>query len=174
MFLSLTAVRQYFEENEYIRRILHEVLSRDGLPVRPIDFKIILNNYIRILCILIEIGKERNLELFMSHGVNDLLLPLYPDRLSILTSNPNLNRAFFDCQWKYCVPEFNARLANTTFDKDRILPIVSKEKIGEGSTATIYQIKLHPLYDKFEPPVTVGLPWSDFLVSFVLINLVGH
>ncbi|KAG4439306.1 hypothetical protein IFR05_005239 [Cadophora sp. M221] len=135
---------------------------------------IIFKYYTRILCILMEIGEERNLELFMSRIVNDKSLPLDPDDLlrKIPTFNPKLIRAFCDCQWRYCVPEFNSLLANTTFDKDRILPIVSKEKIGEGATATTYQVKIHPFYDRFQPP----LPGIDFHAAdtYALKTFIGR
>ncbi|PVH88884.1 hypothetical protein DL98DRAFT_565731 [Cadophora sp. DSE1049] len=154
-FQSIKAIREYFEQNGSTR--LRELLLGVWYPDEPlVDPDDILQNYIAVFCILVELGKGTFVEHFSSRDLSDLRLPFDPGQspqthFPTITDDPNFFRAFCDMQWKYCAPEFKCPMMNIHFEDQRILPIVSKELIAGGGSALLYRIRLHSLYNRLDP-----------------------
>jgi hypothetical protein len=160
-FIPLKTIQEHFTEDGGARLndLLAAVFTPRDPPVDPDD---ILENYTTIFCILIEIGKGRFIENFSSWGLGDRMLPFEsgdppPSHFPTDTDDPNFYEKFCERQWKFCALEFKARMTNIRCHPDRILPIVSKERITGGGSAMLYRIKLHSAYNKLDPLSAVRL-----------------
>jgi len=171
-FMPLKTVQEYFKQDDGAR--LNELLvavfpNRDP----PVDSDDIFDNYAQIFCILIETGKGRFIENFSSWNVGDRLLPFDPDdpppaHFPIDTGDPKFYENFCSKQWKFCAPEFRTPMTNIQFHPQRILPIVSKEKIAGGGNGMLYKIRLHSSYNKLCPPSTVRTHYQKLNFPTVL------
>jgi hypothetical protein len=160
-FIPLKTVREYFKEEggARLKELLLTIFAPNDPPVDPDD---ILENYTQIFCILIEIGKCRFIGSFTSWGYGDRMLPFDPDHpppsyFPTDTTDPKFYEKFCNKQWKFCVPELKSPMMNIRFHPDRILPIVSKDKITGGGSAILYKIKLQSSYNRLGPQSTVWL-----------------
>jgi hypothetical protein len=50
-------------------------------------------------------------------------------------------------KWHFCPYTFRQININAQLEKECILPIIHKQQLGNGGSAVIYKIKLHPAYD---------------------------
>ncbi|KAH7409344.1 kinase-like domain-containing protein [Cadophora sp. MPI-SDFR-AT-0126] len=154
-FQSIRAIREYFEQNGSAR--LRELLSGVWYPDEPlVDPDDILQNYIAVFCILVELGKGTFIDHFSSRDLSDLRLPFDPGQsppthFPTLSDDPNFFHTFCNMQWKYCAPEFKYPMMNIHFEDQRILPIVSKELIAGGGSALLYRVRLHAMYNRLDP-----------------------
>lgn len=159
-FQSIKAIREYFEQNGSTR--LGDLLLGVWYPDKPlVDPNDILQNYIAVFCILVELRRGTLVEHFCSRDLSDMKLPFDPSQsppmhFPIVSDNPHFFRAFCDTQWKYCAPEFRYPMTNIHFEDQRILPIVSKELIAGGGSALLYRIRLHPWYNRLDPRKAVS------------------
>ncbi|KAH7409341.1 hypothetical protein BKA64DRAFT_393873 [Cadophora sp. MPI-SDFR-AT-0126] len=150
-FVPIPLVRQYFKDNDYarLRRILDEL--DDDLTKYNIGLRTIFDEYLQVMCILIEIREVETLGSLIQHKINDQQLPVDQDKNAFSTVfEPKTWKLFIEHQWRYCVPEFDSQMINTHFQHGCVLPIVSTEMIGQGATATTFKMQIHPLYDSFE------------------------
>jgi len=159
-FQSIKAIREYFEQNGGTR--LRDLVLGVWYPEEPlVDPDDILQNYIAVFCILVELGRGTFVEHFSSWDLSDMKLPFDPGQsppahFPIVSDNPRFFHAFCDMQWKYCAPEFKYPMMNIHFEDQRILPIVSKELIAGGGSALLYRIRLHPWYNRLDPRKSVS------------------
>ena len=169
-FLSIKAIREYFEQNgsTRLRKLLLGVWYPDEPHVDPND---IMQNYIAVFCILVELGRGTLVEHFFFWDLSDMKLPFDPVQsppahFPIVSDNPRFFSAFCDMQWKYCVPEFKDPMMNIHFDAQRILPIVSKELIAGGGSGIMHNVGLDPPYNQSEQE----MPVSNFLRGTAISN----
>lgn len=109
------------------------------------------DRYIRVFTILTLIGKGRYVEHFIQHpNLRDNQLP-FLEKPAHFPTDPN-DRTFWDSfyekQFAFCAHHFRYNENYTKLEDLFILPIVSKEALGQGGSAAIYKIKLHPYYDR--------------------------
>lgn len=163
-FIPLTVVEEHFREdsNARLKELLAAVFPPNDFPNgSPVDPDEIFENYIRIFCILVEIGKGRFIEFFSSWGYGDTMLPFDPDHIPaasqfpIDTSDPEIYQKFCNKQWRFCAPDLKSPMTNVRYHPNRILPIIGKERIAGGGSAILYKIKVHSSYNKLGPQITV-------------------
>ncbi|KAK0110693.1 hypothetical protein ONS96_002294 [Cadophora gregata f. sp. sojae] len=110
---------------------------------------------------------------FIASRIKDCNLPIGLNR----TPFPSENKSdfwsiFYERQWRYCVPVFDGRLVDKHFHHSRVLPVVSKEQIAQGATATTFKIQIHHMYDRFEK-----ISWSqnaNIASTYALKSFVGR
>ncbi|RFU28626.1 hypothetical protein B7463_g7721, partial [Scytalidium lignicola] len=143
-FVPITFVEKYLAGNDY--RKLNEILAAlfPGL-VPPVDSAHIIRDYLRVICILLRIGKGRYIHYFTSYdGLSDKNLPFDPDdrRRSFPQSADDFYLRFCKEQWTFCVPILH-NVTDLRLESDRILPIIHKEKLNTGGSAVLHRIILH-------------------------------
>jgi hypothetical protein len=106
---------------------------------------------IRILAILILIGKGRHIERCAYYSnLRDINLPFVEQPAHFPPSTDETNsiwEAFHKKQWQLCAHEFTYQTM-THLEEHTILPIIERTKLAEGGSATVHKIKLHAAYDK--------------------------
>jgi hypothetical protein len=68
------------------------------------------------------------------------------------TNDPRFFQRFCEEQWRFSAPVFLYNDTNLHFEANRILPIISKDKLAGGGSAVLHQIKLHKAYNKLHYP----------------------
>jgi hypothetical protein len=157
-FIPLETLNEYFEVNRMAR--LHNLLDAVYGEGRTPDAEDIYLSYIRVFCILLEVGLGHFIHLFTSsEELNDQHLPFHPEgRPSTFPKQqPDFFNIFCEKQWKFCAAEFSASMLNRVFEVDRILPIVHQEEIAGSGSALLYKIRIHGSYNKLDPKTKV---WS--------------
>lgn len=153
-FVPLDVISRYFEENHKAR--LDDVLAAvyDGSDDSP-DAGDIFPSHIRVFCILLEIGMGRYIHNFTAYQLNDRRLPYDPQAKPTAfpqaPERPDFFEAFCQKQWRFCAAEFSPPMSNLRFEEERILPIIEKQLIAGGGSATLYLIKLHGSYNELDP-----------------------
>lgn len=113
----------------------------------------ILPNYIQVFCTLLNISEGQWIDWFRRYeNLQDSSLPFAsgnsPPHWPKDTTDGKFLEKFSKEQWKFCVPELKKPLFDRYFHEDQVLPIISKKFLANGSTATLWKIKLHPSYNK--------------------------
>jgi hypothetical protein len=137
------------DNREWLDDILDELFQPDDPP----DSVTLLNKYAAVFCILLEIGKGRAIADFIRKELHDQRLPhpnSEPPGFPQYGGDGTFYKRFYAKQWRFCAPEFEKNM-DTHFEADRILPIVRKERLGGGGSATLYEIKLHSSYNLLLP-----------------------
>ena len=115
--------------------------------------------YIRVFTILILIGKGRYIEYSVQHhNLRDIHLPFLekPAHFPTDPNDPTFWDSFYEKQFAFCAHCFRYNENYIKLEGLCILPIVSKEVLGQGGSAAIHKIKLHPYYDQLNLPVEVS------------------
>ena len=66
-------------------------------------------------------------------------------------TSPDIFKEFQDAQGQFCALNLEYGM-NGRFKKDDIVPIIHKEKIGEGGSAIIYKIVVDQNYNSLRQP----------------------
>jgi len=160
-FISIQRVNDYFGNETRTKALLHALLP--DKPLIP-DPKVVCQEYSRVLCILVRLNKGYFITHFMLHQLSDAKLPfdsIRPDQFPESGPNGQFFHLFRREQWQFCAPMFRLDM-NVSFVGDLILPIEELEQHKEGSTATVYKIRIHRDYDLLYNGVDVrsGTAWS--------------
>lgn len=137
----------------YLRQLNEALLGTEGF---NFNVKDILDDYCKVFCILLEIGKGEYIEYFLQHSsLCDQKLPFEPEsRPQNFPNDPNDPKFFVkfcEKQWLLCAPEFKKK-SKSRYRKELILPIIESTYLSQGGSARVYKIKLHQCYDKFDEP----------------------
>ena len=150
-FLPETAVSEYFKDPSRVKRLLQAVFRRrDDLPVEPQEIR---QSHSKIFFILVLIDRGQFIEHFIRHpALSDQSLPIRatPPSWPISPTDPQFFSLFDQKQWEFCAPIFSDNM-NRDFESQTVLPIVYKEKLAGGGSATTYKITLHSAYDRLRP-----------------------
>ncbi|KAL9082442.1 MAG: hypothetical protein Q9165_008894 [Trypethelium subeluteriae] len=148
-FVPAQALEQFFTPDR-LKKIL-KALFEAKPPASHVSPDTIRNNYLKALAILLKIGDGRYIEWFVHYpNLRDQNLPFFdrPQNFPITTgSGPDLFRRFTESQWSFCAPIIKYDI-DTRWEPDRILPILCKEKKGEGASGATYRIELHPTHNE--------------------------
>jgi hypothetical protein len=115
------------------------------------------DNYPRIFCILLVLRKGDLITEFLKQSkLKDCHLPVYSHQLQFRESpeDPDdfdFKENFLKYQWSF-VDAADFTLDSTDFEKDRILPFVQSERLGEDGSAVIQKIVLDDAYNHLRPP----------------------
>lgn len=163
-FNPIPPVKAYFEGNTHKKLI--NILAALFRPDEPPDLAdIIVESYTAVFCILLYIGKGRFIVHFAEHGnLDEQHLPFEPSAPPANfpdSADPHFYHQFCKTQWRFTCPTLHPRrLYNQHFNEERILPIVKREVLSTGGSATLYRIKIHELHNELLPKEarTVRLP----------------
>jgi hypothetical protein len=149
-FISIQKVEAHFEylHRQNLIEILHALFPEDPL----LYAENIVPRYTAIFCILLHINKGRYILEFTKHAsLRDTALPFdpvnRPSKFPLSAEDPDFFSRFCNEQWKWCAPIFHRYMLNEHFEAKIVLPIIFKEKLGDGGSATIYKIRIHNLFN---------------------------
>lgn len=147
-FMPLSQLDKYLREGNRTKRLLQALFHPGQPPIEPED---VWQNCIIVFSILLLIGKGPFISEFIQHEeLWDVKLPfsLRPSRFPPSPDGDRFFDSFFQQQWQFYPHTFRQNVINAQVENERVLPILDKQLLGEGSSAFIYKIKLHPDYDK--------------------------
>ena len=146
-FMPLPDLEIYLKTDRRTSRLLRALYSGRE---HPVVVETLEKWYMRAFTILILIGKGEYIEYFMQYpNLADALLPFLvkPAHFPIDPNDPHFWQKFHTNQFAFCAHHFRFN-DNYTLEDSCVLPIISKDILGSGGSATIYKIRLHPYYDK--------------------------
>ncbi|GME26801.1 hypothetical protein MMC30_005887 [Neofusicoccum parvum] len=131
-----------------IRKMLR-ALWPDDLPVQV---ETVQADYAKVFCILLRIAQGYFIEHFVKHdSLCDSKLPFEAKPPNFPPSpDDELFAQFYAIQWMFCAPTFRYNKINQEWN-NYILPIILKEDLARGGTATTSKIMLHGAYNRLDP-----------------------
>lgn len=167
-FIPRSNLEKYFERGHQLKNLLDAVLDSDKRTA--VDVAYVRHHYLQTFATLLCIGRGHLIYHFQQHrSLRDQKLPYRtrPDRFPFTT--PDMFEAFRSEQWQFCASKLEYAMTDR-FNEEDILPIILKEKIGEGGSAIINKIVLEDSYNSLRPPG--GAKRVRF--AFVRNNLATH
>ncbi|KAF2085973.1 kinase-like protein [Saccharata proteae CBS 121410] len=145
-FIPFPKVEEYMKDDKKILNILRVLWPNSDVPIQPAAIR---KGYSRIFCILLSVELGAYIKYFSQYdSLRDDLLPFVSEPAQFPKApTRNLFESFRDAQWELCAPRFDGRL-DVQYEPDRILPIIKKEKLGEGASAHTYKIILYSWYNQ--------------------------
>lgn len=147
LFLLDSQVKNYLNVSR-VGRILEALLQAES---HTVEASVVSEKYAKIFAILLSIGKWKFIDHFVQHdGLCDEKLPFGkspPSAFPVDTSDKRFFEHFREMQWRFCVPTLAGKM-NSTFESQRVLPIIHKEILRESTSAVLYKITLHEAYNK--------------------------
>ena len=145
-FIPYTKLFSYFEKN--LKGILKALLPDDD-PGKAPDVNSICKDFSKTFAILLHIDRGRDISWFLTKGdaLTDSHLP-YESRPRHWPSSQDDNdfNRFLEKQWLFCAVQFD-RNRDIDFHDRRILPITSKEVLGEGGSAIVHKARIYEEYN---------------------------
>jgi hypothetical protein len=133
---------------------------------RP-DYRTVASDYPKVFTILASIGQSRYINHFVQRArLQDRALPFRREDAGLFPvtgNNTTFFEEFYQRQWEFCVTSLSGRLDHVTFEDDRILPILSLERVDKsrGSSASVHKMTVDGDYDLLgggQGPQCVFLP----------------
>ena len=143
-FMPLPDLQAFFETHDRKDKILHDLFSE------PPSLETGETGYLRVFTILILLGKGTYIEHFVQFpNLRDSNLPFLvkPSHFPTDPTDPIFWERFHEKQFAFCAHYFRDN-ENKWLEDLCVLPITEKSAIGQGGSATLYKIRLHPHYDK--------------------------
>jgi hypothetical protein len=155
-FIPLPDLEAYLKAESRTSKLLRALyFERD----HQVIVEVLEKWYFRVFTILILIGKGRYIEHFVQHhNLRDTQLPFLekPPHFPTDPNDPFFWDSFYEKQFAFCAHYFRYNENYTKLEDRCILPIISKEVLGQGGSAAIYKIKLHSHYDQLNPAANVS------------------
>ena len=145
-FMPLAKLERYLKEKNRTRTLLRALFPNRDPPIEPEE---IWHHCIRVFSILLMIGKADFIQYFVKHAqLSDSKLPFHrPSHFPPTPAGDDFVDSFFEQQWRFCPHTFSRTDIDVHLEKECVLPIVSKELLGDGGSSSTYKIELHPDYD---------------------------
>lgn len=166
-YVSHTRFQEYYRQPQAVEKLLDALFGKHDPLLEALDAHSIRNKFHKIFTILIFIGRGRFISYFVARGIDDARLPLRSgqNNFPTATSDPGFWTKFDRDQWKFCVSKLDSTVGRTFDANEYILPIRRIRKLGEGGTATAYEIEVPGAYNqlnavrsaKTRPPRELGL-----------------
>ncbi len=154
-FMPLEILKAYFtaDDSRKLNQILVEIFDTNFPPIDP---ELILRDHTAIFCILLRIGQGVYIEHFARYEeLSDRRLPFDPsnppEEFPEEPNDPRFLQRFCERQRMYCVPIFDCHMLHKHFARTRLLPILSKESLGQEGMASKYVIKIYGPHNKLLP-----------------------
>ena len=99
------------------------------------------------------IGQGRLIGIFVRHtGLGDTRLPFEhkPAHFPFADDGSDFFERFKEVQWQFCAQSLTYNM-DLVYEDARILPIMTKDRIGKGASSNIFKITLPQAYDELEP-----------------------
>jgi hypothetical protein len=150
LFMPLQLLESHLKAPRRLRQILSALFPGNrSLPIQPDD--ILHLDIVRIFAILILIDKGRYIKTIAHHpNIKDKFLPFLEEPRHfprLADGDTSIWSAFYKKQFQFCPHLFTHVVTDTELEDDTILPIITKEPLPSGGSATICKIKLHAEYD---------------------------
>ena len=146
-FIPDSEIEAYLGDDRRIRKLLAAVKPGGNSQLNPVNIR---TKYPKVFLILLLTGNGHFIAYFVRHdSLCDQYLPFRtkPQQFPH-ASKGDLFELFCSRQWEFCAQIFHDGDDQQFDAKDLILPIISKEKLGGGGSATVHKIVLHPAYNK--------------------------
>ncbi|KAB2577294.1 hypothetical protein DBV05_g4043 [Lasiodiplodia theobromae] len=143
-------IDEYFKADKNIGQILQRLDPDGNLKVYQ---NTIVQKYSKVFCTLLLIGQGHHIETFVRHfGLCDLRLPFEqkPEHFPIGDDGVDFFERFKAEQWQFCAQPLTYNM-NLVYEDAQILPIMTKDRIGDGGSSDIFKITLHQAYDELDP-----------------------
>ena len=149
-FVPKSSLEAYFVEDQCTR--LNQILSRlfpeaNHPAVSPRDI-LHSDGYLRAFATLLSIGEGDYIETFVRHDtLADSKMPFTskPARWPASPSRPDFFEQFAKNQWMFCPADMS--LGGTKeWQKERILPILSRTELRPGGASKTYKVEIHKDY----------------------------
>ena len=149
-FIPKSTLEAEFNKPGKVEGLLEALFVNWNRPTPDADY--IRSRYIRPFVILLCVGHGRMIHHFVEHeSLQDRHLPFRSEPEEFPSSTtPNIWASFDKEQWGFCPIEFEYSMSNR-LGKDDILPIVHKEDLGEGGSATTHKIVVQEDYNCLNP-----------------------
>jgi len=154
-FMPVETLKSYFKANgcKKLIKILSDEFNSEDVPMNP---EVILRGHTAVFSILLHLSKGRYIEYFARfEELSDQRLPIDPTHppacFPEAVDDPLFLQRFCEKQWMYCVPIFDNYMLHKHFGRQRLLPIIHTETLGDGGGALIYKIKLYEPLNKLLP-----------------------
>ena len=133
-----------------IRDILEALFGQWDRPAP--DAERIQRHYLRSFAILLSAGGGRMIYHFVNYqALRDQYLPFYNEPKNFPKSaTTKIFDTFQSKQWQFCAVNLEYDMTDD-LGEDDILPILSKEEIGDGGSATTYKITVDKEYSSLSP-----------------------
>ena len=144
-FVPRLNLQKYFDESRHLENLLDAVLEDHERPA--VDANYVREHYLLSFATLVCINEGRLIHHFQQYEtLRDQKLPhrTLPDDFPFTT--PHKFEEFKIAQWQFCASNLEYNM-NSRFKEEDILPIIIKEKIGEGGSAIIYKIVVEESYN---------------------------
>ncbi|CAF9943242.1 MAG: hypothetical protein ALECFALPRED_010901 [Alectoria fallacina] len=148
-FVPRSNLEKYFERPRQLEHLLDASLDSTKRPTVDADY--VRRNYLQSFATLLCIGEGGLIHHFSQYeSLKDQKLPYRtrPDDFPYTT--PDKFEDFKNAQWQFCASNLEYGM-NGRFKEEDILPIILKEKIGEGGSAIIYKIVVDENYNALQP-----------------------
>ncbi|KAL9043640.1 MAG: hypothetical protein Q9214_003179 [Letrouitia sp. 1 TL-2023] len=146
-FIPEKKLDAYFEQ--HLTEILKAVYP-DKDPGNLPNPTVIRHSFVKTFGILLCIECGHDIEYFMryDHALADSQLPLdsQPQKWPQFHAQDVFKR-FKEMQWLFCAANFGLD-TDIEYDKERILPIIAKEQLGEGGSAIAHKVELEDGYNQ--------------------------
>lgn len=166
-FVVAADMRKHFEEDNH--RKLKKLISVHFPDPGSLWADDIVPDNVAVFCTLLSISKGWWMKKFCHHGdLSDAALPFDPTRPppNWPAQGAEFLPQFCQAQWKFCAPVLRAPFVGKRFPKDMVLPIIFKQTLNtEGSSASLWLIKIHPSYNNL-----ISEADKEVRVSHVLPN----
>lgn len=167
-FIPRSHLEEYFNRPCRLENLLDVVLDASKRP--EIAPNLVRLHYSRCFATLLCIGEGSMISHFYQHeSLRDEKLPFRARPDEFPTTSPDKFKEFQDAQWQFCALNLEYGM-NGRFKPDDIVPIIHKEKIGEGGSAIVYKIVVDQDYHSLRPPSHAIAVFSDAPV-YVLTSL---
>lgn len=150
-FVPIDEIKAYFEDQQCTEFFsILSALFPSGLKIYP---KEILPKYTAVFCILLYIGRGQYIDYFRHYNsLSDAALPFNPAHppanIPHAAEDPGFLNRFCEEQWRFCAQVLEDNLEDKHFESERVLPIISKQRLAGGRSANLWKIKIHPSYNK--------------------------
>ena len=147
LFVNPDALSVYFEDRERAEKLLQEARreSEDTLSIQDVT-----RSHTIVFSILLYIGMGEHIKNFTrwTNQLSDQQLPFFskPFKFPKSTNDATFFESFASRQWMFCPHHFSQE-HDSEIEEQRILPIRSCEKIGEGGSAIAYLVEIDEAYD---------------------------
>ena len=157
-FLPNPKLDDYLRHPRNLQKLLEAVFPNTELLVDP---NVISKDYAKVFLILLLINHARYITHFVQYdSLSDLRLPFEtrPSGFPRPTpEDPDFFDSFHRLQWQFCAPILHDSLNRRFEAEEVVLPIIRKDVLGAGGSATTYKIQLHPAYDRLKPESDASL-----------------
>lgn len=163
---------KYIPQSAVIKKLTKErieallnVLFRDVEQPAP-DAELVMLHYRRPFAILLSVGFGRMISHFVEHlSLQDQCLPFTNEPQGFPKSTRrDLYKAFCEEQWQFCAVKLEYNMPYR-LESSYVLPIIHKEKIGEGGSAKLYKIIVDEDYNSLRPckpnPAVTETLWRE-------------